>query len=202
MGLDMYMYRRPKTMTEAEFDAESDALWEKGIEVWRSDFKGKYQMAYWRKTNWLHGYIVDNFAGGKDECQRIPLSKADVQQILDKVTEVCDLLDGTFLVPQKEIGSDKYRLRVVCADDETKPKVRIEWKDGALQGVDENTAYKVEQKYRPMLDRILPCRGGFFFGSTEYYAWYVYDMFDTRDTLAKMLAAWDDEQQYWYEASW
>lgn len=40
------------------------------------------ELCYWRKHPDLHGYIVNTFANGVDECQEIPLSKECVQAIL------------------------------------------------------------------------------------------------------------------------
>ena len=40
-------------------------------------------MGYWRKHANLHGYIVDTFADGIDECQRIPLDEDDLKQIIE-----------------------------------------------------------------------------------------------------------------------
>jgi hypothetical protein len=40
------------------------------------------QVAYWRKHPDLHGYIVNTFADGVDECQKIPLDEFKVQNIM------------------------------------------------------------------------------------------------------------------------
>ena len=42
-------------------------------------------IAYWRKHPNLHGYIVQNFANGVDECQRIHLDKNDLEKIIDAI---------------------------------------------------------------------------------------------------------------------
>jgi len=39
-------------------------------------------LGYWRKHPDLHGYIVQNFGGGVDECQRIPLDAHQLRQLL------------------------------------------------------------------------------------------------------------------------
>lgn len=201
MGLDMYLNRRPKTMTKEKYETESHRIWiDEGMDAWRSKFKAIHEVAYWRKANWLHGYIVETFANGVDECQDIPLSKADVENILAKVKEACALLDGKMLVPQEEIGVKDYDY--VYADDSTKEKVRIVWRDGELQGLAEGIYYKVEASVWTALDSVLPPKRGFFFGSYSYDKWYAYDVFLTSDLLAQVLEDWDDSQHYWYEASW
>lgn len=45
------------------------------------------EIAYWRKHPNLHGYIVNTFANGVDECQRIYLSKDDIHNIISAVVE-------------------------------------------------------------------------------------------------------------------
>lgn len=43
------------------------------------------RLGYWRKHPSLHGYIVNTFAGGDDDCQPIPLEREDILQILEAV---------------------------------------------------------------------------------------------------------------------
>lgn len=40
------------------------------------------ELGYWRKHPNLHGFIVNQFAEGVDECQPIELSEEDIEQIL------------------------------------------------------------------------------------------------------------------------
>jgi len=57
------------------------------------------QVAYWRKFNALHGYIVDNYADGEDTCQDIYLSYDDLCDILTLLKEVRDTKDSSKLPP-------------------------------------------------------------------------------------------------------
>lgn len=78
MGLDMYLYGKNKSE--------------------------EIQLGYWRKHPDLHGFIVQTFANGVDECQKIPLTKKDLQTILE-ATEIEALphTEGFFFgVSQKE----------------------------------------------------------------------------------------------------
>jgi hypothetical protein len=43
------------------------------------------ELGYWRKHPDLHGFIVREFASGVDECQRIPLTSADIDRIVAAV---------------------------------------------------------------------------------------------------------------------
>ena len=40
-------------------------------------------LGYWRKHANLHGYIIEVFANGEDECQRIHLEPDDLNQIIE-----------------------------------------------------------------------------------------------------------------------
>jgi hypothetical protein len=65
MGLDMYLTGEKFVM--------SLKLQEDGFRL-RSK---TLDLGYWRKHPNLHGYIVETFAGGKDECQTIDLCVPD-----------------------------------------------------------------------------------------------------------------------------
>lgn len=71
MGLDMNLYGDKsswdKMGTVDDFPISSIVL----------------DMGYWRKHPNLHGYIIDTFADGKDECQRIDLDENDLQKIIE-----------------------------------------------------------------------------------------------------------------------
>ena len=44
-------------------------------------------LGYWRKHADLHGYIVNTFAKGVDECQKIELSEDDLDKIIMAIRE-------------------------------------------------------------------------------------------------------------------
>lgn len=76
MGLDMYLEGKKhlgfnKTQTEDGFELKEKTL----------------ELGYWRKHPNLHGYIVQNFAGGKDECQEIELSEENINQIIQAIKD-------------------------------------------------------------------------------------------------------------------
>lgn len=81
MGLDMYLVgvkfpdRYSHKMTKKTL--------EDGFEVRRIEV----ELGYWRKHPNLHGYIVNTFASGKDECQQIDLSKENLENIITAVNE-------------------------------------------------------------------------------------------------------------------
>ena len=67
MGLDMHLTGR-KFVMDAGLNLREDGfpLGSKTLDL-----------GYWRKHPNLHGYIVQTFAGGKDECQNIDLGVPD-----------------------------------------------------------------------------------------------------------------------------
>lgn len=47
----------------------------------------RYDLGYWRKHPNLHGYIVQEFADGIDDCREICLDDSAIQQILTAIQE-------------------------------------------------------------------------------------------------------------------
>jgi hypothetical protein len=45
----------------------------------------QYDLGYWRKHPNLHGYIVQAFANGDDDCQEIQLSAACIRKIIEAI---------------------------------------------------------------------------------------------------------------------
>lgn len=79
MGLDMYLEGR-KYLTQNWKHPEKNAT-EDGFRL-----KEKIlELGYWRKEPNLHGYIVQTFADGKDECQDIELCVEDLEKIREAV---------------------------------------------------------------------------------------------------------------------
>jgi hypothetical protein len=77
MGLDMYL--RGEKFFSPQYP--ENIRKEDGYQVSSLDL----ELGYWRKHPNLHGYIVQTFANGKDECQRIPLDEKQLRQTLDAV---------------------------------------------------------------------------------------------------------------------
>lgn len=68
MGLDMYLTGE-KYFQNHPFD-------ERGAKKTEG-----YNLGYWRKHPNLHGFIVEEFANGEDNCQRIDLGIDDLRRI-------------------------------------------------------------------------------------------------------------------------
>lgn len=206
MGLDMYLEKLPRNKTMEELEAESEEAWKKGLDYRRKNIRDVRRVGYWRKVNRLHGFVVDTFAGGVDECQEIELSRADVETIFCRCVDAANVLSGKRLVCQKEVGRKGYD--PVFEDDTSVEPIVIDFRCGyrkysdALCDKAKDRYWKVEDCVREKLDAILPLKRGFFFGSYEYDVWYVYDLCQTISTLANILEGWDDNYRYVYQASW
>lgn len=86
MGLDMYLRGR-------KFHTPNEKRREDGFEVKETIL----ELAYWRKHPDLHGYIVQNFANGVDDCKPIELDEEKlVQTIKAVVNEKLPHTEGFF----------------------------------------------------------------------------------------------------------
>ena len=89
MGLDQYFHREVHTY-EMVRDGDTCKTVD-GIDIPAANLGGSVsrttddRVGYLRKANAVHGWIVDNLAGGEDECQRIHLSVEDVSALLREV---------------------------------------------------------------------------------------------------------------------
>ena len=73
MGLDMYLTGE-KFVMSLKLQEDGFRLRSKTLEL-----------GYWRKHPNLHGYIVQTFAGGKDECQTIDLGPDHIRTLIAAV---------------------------------------------------------------------------------------------------------------------
>ena len=76
MGLDMHLSGRKFLWTDWKHPEKN--LTEDGFRVEEKVL----ELGYWRKHPDLHGFIVKNFASGKDECQKIHLTVEGMEQII------------------------------------------------------------------------------------------------------------------------
>lgn len=67
------------------------------------------ELGYWRKHANLHGFIVQEFADGKDECQEIELSAENIQTIIEAVkTNALPHTTGFFFGQSAQPGDPYY----------------------------------------------------------------------------------------------
>ena len=73
MGLDMYL------IGAVHFHGLTDE------QLIPQPVQHRFRLAYWRKHPDLHGYIVNEFANGEDNCQEIPLTEEQMHSIIDAI---------------------------------------------------------------------------------------------------------------------
>jgi hypothetical protein len=81
MGLDMYLKGNKFFWTDWEVPENNRT--EDGFRVDEMELR----LGYWRKHPNLHGFIVQTFADGVDECQEIELSVKQCREIIQAVKE-------------------------------------------------------------------------------------------------------------------
>jgi hypothetical protein len=121
MGLDMYIHRQ--ISAPEPLDWQSWPAW-----------NAKRELAYWRKHPNLHGFIVNTYANGADECQEIPLTAADILAILraseeDRLPETSGFFFGKSLPEDKETTRDQLTriLALLEQEPETQIYYRASW---------------------------------------------------------------------------
>ena len=156
MGLDQYLYARqylsPSEWRGEEekkkFDSVMDAIGATTLVT--TDLPSaqvEVKVGYWRKSNQIHQWFVDNCQDGNDDCRQAYVSRDQLQELLN----LC-----------KEVSAD-----------------------------------------HSLAEELLPCQGGFFFGSTEYDEWYYSDIDDTVTMLSDVLERMPTEVwDFVYQSSW
>ncbi len=129
MGLDQYLYAKRHTFDSGDFE-KKDTLREMfghklneqikellpkeviGISTRRSSIGVSVEVAYWRKSNQVHKYFVDNCQNGEDDCRIGYVAREKLEELMklcEKVIADPSLADE--LLPVQEgffFGSTDY----------------------------------------------------------------------------------------------
>jgi len=81
MGLDMHLTGEKYQFSDYHHPEKNPM--EDGFRV----KSRQLELGYWRKHPDLHGYIIQEFAEGIDECQEIELSKENMEQIIKAIED-------------------------------------------------------------------------------------------------------------------
>ena len=136
-------------------------------------------VAYWRKANAIHNWFVEHCQDGKDECQRTYVTHEKLAELVDLCQKALDSVET--IEGDVSTGTTYY------------PDGRIEHhsRPGTV----------VAQK--GIAAALLPTRGGFFFGVTDYDEGYLADLRDTIEQLTPLLDKnFHKEYSVYYRASW
>lgn len=221
MGLDMYLYKTKKVegfsaidyiYAEKAFDYKqakyyakelgrnfTDTLKDWGVpesmtlgkaKILESEYKnvGTYvewfsifdKVRYWRKANHIHAWFVDKVQGGTDDCSYYFVSK---DQFLE-LKETCE----------KVVALKPFSI------DENSDLFYV----GASTLIDNGVITKEDyEELEAKLEEIMPTQAGFFFGGTDYSAYYFQTVEDTLEIADKILENGDfDKEVYLYHSSW
>lgn len=94
MGLDMYLYRETyvKNWEHTPEEKRFEITIKRGGKDTNIDIDKisdvTENIMYWRKFNALHNWIVENCAGGTDECQRIFVSDKELVELYNILKEI------------------------------------------------------------------------------------------------------------------
>jgi len=122
MGLDMYLMGE-KFFHEGRKKSE-------GFEV----AKKILDLGYWRKHPNLHGYIVQEFAEGVDECQEIELNRNAILKILDAIDNKSLPDTEGFFFGETEGTEAEHDTQVFTA--------ALEWLNREIPGVWKSITYR------------------------------------------------------------
>jgi hypothetical protein len=138
MGLDMYL--RGEKYFWTNWDEPSKNRREDDIEVNTLTVR----LGYWRKHPNLHGYIVNTFAGGVDDCQRISLSPEQLRQIIKAVKErSLPSTQGFFFGRSASVEADGEELVAQeIAEDIAILEKAIAWVETEEKGVSRDVYYE------------------------------------------------------------
>ena len=152
---------------------------------WDWDTEHKYghkalleQLVSWRKANQIHHWFVENVQDGQDDCGSYEVTKEQLETLL----ELC--------------------MKVKLASKLVKGKVEngYTFKDGKEVPIMEDGEYIEDPT---VAEELLPSQSGFFFGSTKYDQWYMYDIDFTIEKILEVLRTTDfDNEIVFYSSSW
>lgn len=104
MGLDMWLAGRKylwPDFKEPKNDRKEDGFRVHAVEL---------DLAYWRKHPDLHGFIVQAFADGRDECQDILLDESAIRCVISAVKEKrLPLTTGFFFGESSWQGDEQWK---------------------------------------------------------------------------------------------
>lgn len=137
---------------------------------------------YWRKANAIHGWFVRELAGGRDECQRIYVSRDNLVTLRDLCVNALAKRDQASPT-QTNVGvlkdSDNIGMAIANLIEEEHNKASV--------AVDDDPLAPTE---------------GFFFGHTERDEYYYDELARTAESINALLVDTDSNLEYYYQASW
>ena len=192
MGLDMYLraskYVSGWSFTSDENKAEMSKLSEMyGVTPHEGSPSAEvsFTIGYWRKANAIHGWFVRELADGRDECQRIYVSRDNLETLRAECLKA--------LGEKPALVVPAVSSTVAVDGGKTDPMT-------VIMDMMKVQAHAHEFNDETDTDPLRPIKG-FFFGGTEKDEWYYEDLKDTVKICDDALAM-GEEWSFEYHASW
>lgn len=203
MGLDMYINRKvcgyrksdgtlSQSMDECKFD-EFGCSNAEYIET---------QVAYWRKANAIHRWLVNAVQDGEDDCGEYDIDIDTIKELRGLCHGILAKMKGMVLrVPKKSVEDFKK----VYEGKGIKQRITID--PDNLSELSSATNYHTVSD--PSICKVeLPTTDGLFFGSTSYNGTYFWNIVKTIKMLDRIIAQDEEDRKngiypdYTYHASW
>lgn len=136
----------------------------------------QFTVAYWRKANAIHSWFVRELQDGKDECQRAYAPREKLKELRDLCHQV---------IERSKLGPGQVHVGTKISNE-------------GLQEIYEDGEIIVDPA---VAEEMLPTQSGFFFGSTDYDEYYIYNLRNTMEQIDRVLAM-PDYWEFYYGSSW
>lgn len=174
MGLDMYLYAS-KSINDENVEQIKKLTGTNNLPNGNliPSIHIQQLVGYWRKVNAVHGWFVNEIAGGDDECQEIQVSKQELENLRDDCIVALANPDRDYQIKNTKV---LYQLMDYL---------------NSLETPIEPATYT----------NPVPPVDGFFFGSNELTEYYYSQLEYTIDLITNLLEL-DDDFSFHYQASW
>ena len=133
------------------------------------------RVAYWRKSNHIHRWFVDNVQDGEDNCREYYVEKEQLRELVNLCKQVNEIIRKA-------------------------PKKMVVVVTGWQGGKEIKEPHEVYDITSTEIEELLPTQEGFFFGGTEYDEWYIKDNENTIKMLEPLLE--EEDGDFYYQSSW
>jgi hypothetical protein len=107
MGLDMYLDKKLR-ISEYDYDQNDKTLVDKVLKLIEVEDKSEnykhitisVPAIYWRKSNQIHRWFVDNCQGGVDDCREVEVEVKQLENLLNEIQDQLNHKDKITLKPQ------------------------------------------------------------------------------------------------------
>lgn len=156
----------------------------KRYSYWDTEHKYGYdqimeQVGYWKKSNQIHRWFIENVQDGDDDCK---YHHECTKEILEDLLDTCKTVLNSCVTTYGKVHN---------GDKGTPNGLEPIYEDGQVV-IDSSVA-----------EELLPSCSGFFFGGTDYDQYYIADIVETIKILEEVLKTTDfTKEMVFYRSSW